>query len=129
LVAEADCLLVNVGGHFCFRELALSEVKRGTARGPSPNLTTTENAAVAELGGPGVAFFILGGNEYFIATNHNETVVSSDDAKIGPPRRPAPPEGGPPAWRLMYQMMKIMIAKSRIGNSLSKLEDASSVPS
>jgi hypothetical protein len=73
------------------------------------------------LGGPGVAFFILGGNEYFIATNHNETVVSSDDAKIGPPRRPAPPEGGPPAWRLMYQMMKIMIAKNRIGKAAASI--------
>ena len=50
--------------------------------GSSPNLTTTENAAVAELGGPGVVFFILGGNEYFIATKHTETVVSSDDAIV-----------------------------------------------
>jgi hypothetical protein len=45
-------------------------------------ITTAENAAVAALGGPGVAFFNFGGNEYFIATNHAETAVSSTDAIV-----------------------------------------------
>jgi hypothetical protein len=49
---------------------------------PLPSITTVENAAVGGLGGPGVAFFNFKGNEYFIATNHNETVVSSDDAIV-----------------------------------------------
>ena len=46
------------------------------------NITTAENAAVAALGGPGVVFFNFGGNEYFIATNHAETAVSSTDAIV-----------------------------------------------
>jgi hypothetical protein len=46
------------------------------------NITTAENDAVAELGGPGVALFIFRGSEYLIATHHNETVVSSDDAIV-----------------------------------------------
>ena len=46
------------------------------------NITTAENAAVANLGGPGVAFFIFGANEYFIATNHAETAVNSTDAIV-----------------------------------------------
>jgi hypothetical protein len=46
------------------------------------NLTTAENAAVEALVRPGVAFFNFGGNEYFIATKHAETAVSSDDAIV-----------------------------------------------
>ena len=46
------------------------------------NITNAENAAVAALGGPGVVFFNFGGNEYFIATNHAETAVSSTDAIV-----------------------------------------------
>jgi hypothetical protein len=45
-------------------------------------LTAAENAAVDALGGPGVAFFHFGDNAYFIATNHNETSVSFDDAVV-----------------------------------------------
>jgi hypothetical protein len=47
-----------------------------------PTLTALENLAVSNLGGPGVAFFNFGGSEYFIATNHTETAVSSDDAIV-----------------------------------------------
>jgi hypothetical protein len=43
----------------------------------SATLTTAENAAVAALAGPGVAYFDFGHNEYFIATNNTETAVSS----------------------------------------------------
>jgi hypothetical protein len=52
--------------------------------GDLPNdLTAAENAAVAALGGPGVVHFNdIGGNEYFIATNHAETAVSSTDAIV-----------------------------------------------
>jgi hypothetical protein len=46
------------------------------------NITQAENTAVQALGGPGVAFFIFGGNEYFIATNHAELGVSSTDAIV-----------------------------------------------
>ena len=53
-----------------------------TAKGLGLNLTAAENAVVATMGGPGVAFFFFGGNEYFIATNHTETAVSSDDVIV-----------------------------------------------
>jgi hypothetical protein len=46
------------------------------------NLTTAENAAVDALGGPGVAYFVYKGSEYFIATNNIETAVSSGDAIV-----------------------------------------------
>jgi hypothetical protein len=48
----------------------------------SANLTAAENAAVAALGGKGVAYFSFQGNEYFVATNNTETTVSSDDAIV-----------------------------------------------
>jgi hypothetical protein len=46
------------------------------------SLTAAENAAVAALGGPGVAYFSFHHNEYFIATNNVETAVSSNDAIV-----------------------------------------------
>jgi hypothetical protein len=46
------------------------------------NLTEAENLAVGYLGGPGVAYFVYKGNEYFIATNNTETEVSSNDAIV-----------------------------------------------
>src|SRR5262249_8893953 len=48
--------------------------------------------------------------------------------KIGVPRlRPAPrPVGPPPAWWMRYQQMNITNKKNRIGNSLSKSDEASS---
>ena len=45
-------------------------------------LTAAENAAVAALGVAGVAYFKYEGNEYFIATNNEETAVSADDAIV-----------------------------------------------
>jgi hypothetical protein len=48
----------------------------------STNLNAAENAAVKALGSAGVAFFSFRGSEYFIATNHTETAVSSDDAIV-----------------------------------------------
>jgi hypothetical protein len=52
------------------------------AAGQGANLAATENAVVAGMGGHGVTFFVFGNNEYFIATNHTETAVSSDDAIV-----------------------------------------------
>jgi hypothetical protein len=46
------------------------------------NLTTAENDAVAMLPGAGVVYFTFQGNEYFIATNNNEVIVSADDAIV-----------------------------------------------
>jgi hypothetical protein len=46
------------------------------------NLTAAENAAVAALGSPGVAYFSFHGNEYFIAVKSTEMAVSSDDAIV-----------------------------------------------
>jgi hypothetical protein len=45
-------------------------------------LTEAENAAVNAMGGPGVAYSNRGGNEYFIATDHTETAISSQDAIV-----------------------------------------------
>jgi hypothetical protein len=49
---------------------------------PFTGLTAKENAAVATLPGAGVAYFSFHGNEYFIATNNNEVVVSPHDAIV-----------------------------------------------
>ena len=46
------------------------------------SLTTAENAAVATLASPGVAYFTFHGNEYFIATKSMEAAVSSNDAIV-----------------------------------------------
>jgi hypothetical protein len=46
------------------------------------SLTAAENAAVKAMGTSGVAFFNFGANEYFIATNNNESAVSSGDAIV-----------------------------------------------
>ena len=48
----------------------------------STSFTAAENAAVKEMAGAGVAYFTFHGNEYFIATNNNETAVSSNDAIV-----------------------------------------------
>jgi hypothetical protein len=49
---------------------------------PALTLTAAENQAVAALGGPGIAYFIYGDNEFVIATNNTETTVSSNDAIV-----------------------------------------------
>ena len=46
------------------------------------NLTAAENAAVKAMGSAGVVYFSFQGNEYFVATHHTETTVSSDDAIV-----------------------------------------------
>jgi hypothetical protein len=46
------------------------------------SLTGAENAGVAAMGAKGVAYFSFHGNEYFIATNNNEMVVSANDAIV-----------------------------------------------
>jgi hypothetical protein len=46
------------------------------------NLTAADNAAVKAMGSAGVAYFSFQGNEYFVATNHTEMTVSSDDAIV-----------------------------------------------
>jgi len=48
----------------------------------SKTLTAAENAAIAAMGGHGVAYFNYKGNEYFIASNNAETAVSSNDAVV-----------------------------------------------
>jgi hypothetical protein len=45
-------------------------------------LTAAENAAVAALSSPGVAFFNYKGSEYFIAATNTETAISSQDAIV-----------------------------------------------
>ena len=45
-------------------------------------LTAAEHAAVAALGGPGVAYFDYHNDEYLIATNNTETSVSAHDAIV-----------------------------------------------
>lgn len=44
------------------------------------SLFAAENAAVAALGGPGVAWFSYHGDEYFVATNQAETHIHAGDA-------------------------------------------------
>jgi hypothetical protein len=46
------------------------------------NLTAAENAAVAALGGAGVAYFTYGSNEFLVATYAPEQVVCSGDAVV-----------------------------------------------
>jgi hypothetical protein len=46
------------------------------------SLTAAENAAVAKMASPGVAYFSFHGNEYFVATNNAEMAVSSNDAIV-----------------------------------------------
>ncbi len=46
------------------------------------SLSAAENAAVKALDSAGVAYFSYHGDEYFIATNHAETAVSSTDAVV-----------------------------------------------
>jgi hypothetical protein len=48
----------------------------------SKTLAAAENAAVATMGSPGVAYFSFQGNEYFIATNNAEMAVSANDAIV-----------------------------------------------
>jgi hypothetical protein len=53
-----------------------------TAVKSSTNLTAAENAAVNAMGSASVAYFSFQGNEYFVATHHTETTVSSDDVIV-----------------------------------------------
>ena len=46
------------------------------------SVTAAENAAVAALGSPGVAYFSFHGNEYFIAVKSTEMAVSANDAIV-----------------------------------------------
>jgi hypothetical protein len=48
----------------------------------STSLTAAENAAVAALGSPGVAYFSFHGSEYFIAVKSTEMAVSANDAIV-----------------------------------------------
>jgi hypothetical protein len=48
----------------------------------STTLNAAENAAMAAMGGQGIAYFAYKGDEYFIATNNAETEVSSTDAIV-----------------------------------------------
>ncbi len=41
-----------------------------------------ENAALAAMDSPGVAYFSYGGSEYFVATNHAFTTANFDDAIV-----------------------------------------------
>jgi hypothetical protein len=57
-------------------------VDETTAVASSKSLTAAENAAVAKMASPGVAYFSFHGNEYFIVTDNNEAAVSSHDAIV-----------------------------------------------
>jgi hypothetical protein len=57
-------------------------VDESAAVASSTSLTAAEDAAVKALGSAGVAYFTFGKNEYFVATNNVETVVSSHDAIV-----------------------------------------------
>jgi hypothetical protein len=46
------------------------------------SLTAAENAAVSAMGRAGVAYFSFQGNEYFVATNHKEAVISFNDTIV-----------------------------------------------
>jgi hypothetical protein len=57
-------------------------VDETTVVASSKSLTAAENAAVAAMASPGVAYFSFHGNEYFILTDNNEAAVSSHDAVV-----------------------------------------------
>jgi hypothetical protein len=76
----ADGMEINFGNvttsHFIFDATNTPAVASAT------NLTAAENAAVNAFGSSGVVYFSFHGNEYFIATNNIETMVSSNDAIV-----------------------------------------------
>jgi hypothetical protein len=57
-------------------------VDENAAVASAKNLAAAENAAVAALGAPGVAYFSHHGSEFFIATNNTENSVGADDAVV-----------------------------------------------
>ena len=60
----------------------IADETNAAAVAAATTLTAKENAAVAALGGPGVAYVKYQGDEYFIATNITETSVSATDAVV-----------------------------------------------
>jgi hypothetical protein len=80
VVNAADGMEINFGNvttsHFIFDATNTPAVASAT------NLTAAENAAVNAFSSSGVVYFSFHGNEYFIATNNIETMVSSNDAIV-----------------------------------------------
>jgi hypothetical protein len=83
-IGETKVLDAAAGMEIDFREITASSniVDETAAVASSTSLTAAEDAAVKALGSAGVAYFTFGKNEYFIATNNVETVVSSHDAIV-----------------------------------------------
>jgi hypothetical protein len=76
VVNAADGMEIEFGNlsHFIFD--ATTTVASATS------LTAAENAAVNAFGSSGVVYFSFHGNEYLIASNNIETMVSSSDAIV-----------------------------------------------
>ena len=83
-IGETKVLAAAAGMEIDFAEITASSniVDETAAVASSTSLTAAENAAVKALGSAGVAYFTFGKNEYFVATNNVETVVSSHDAIV-----------------------------------------------
>jgi len=83
-IGETKVLDAAAGMEIDFREIIASSniVDETAAVASSTSLTAAEDAAVKALGSAGVAYFTFGKNEYFVATNNVETVVSSHDAIV-----------------------------------------------
>ncbi|MGA8172876.1 MAG: hypothetical protein WB816_18880 [Methylocystis sp.] len=86
--ATAPAELTNVIGATNGLMMVFSATHSGHIANEDPvatnaaTLFAAENAAVAALGAPGVAYFSYQGDEYFIATHHAETAVHAGDEVV-----------------------------------------------
>jgi hypothetical protein len=82
-IGQTKVLDAAAGMKISFQFITTSSniVDETAAVASATTLTAAENAAVAAMTGPGVAFF-NGSSEYFIATNQAEMGVSSHDAIV-----------------------------------------------
>jgi hypothetical protein len=83
-IGQTKVLDAAAGMKISFQFITTSSniVDETAAVASATTLTAAENAAVAAMAGPGVAFFNFGSSEYFIAMNQAEMGVSSHDAIV-----------------------------------------------
>jgi hypothetical protein len=86
-IGQTEMQAVQFGTIIDFKSVTTSSniENEDLAVASASSITAAEDAAVKALGGAGVAYFAFGpspANEYFVATNHAETAVSSHDAVV-----------------------------------------------
>jgi hypothetical protein len=73
---------MTIDFHIVTTSSTIADETNAAAVVAATTLTAKEDAAVAALGAPGVAYFNYHNDEYFIATNNTETSVSANDAVV-----------------------------------------------